>query len=136
MLRMFWRAAAIVFIAGVGGQNQVDAAEQGAASAKPKNPVKVTAESVAAGQGVFQKYCRFCHGADATGNGPLAPKGTNPPNLVDSTWDHGSTDGDIFLAIRDGIGPKFDMKPNKDKISEQDIWNVVNYLRSLGAAKK
>jgi mono/diheme cytochrome c family protein len=103
---------------------------------KLKNPIKATADSVAAGQVVFQKYCRFCHGPDATGDGPLAPKGTHPPNLVDATWDHGSTDGEIFLNIRDGIGPKFDMKPNKDKISEADIWNVVNYLRSIGTTKK
>jgi hypothetical protein len=48
-------------------------------------------------------------------------------------WDHGSTDGEIFTNIKDGVGPKFDMKPMKAKIPmETDIWNVVNYLRSLG----
>jgi mono/diheme cytochrome c family protein len=103
---------------------------------KLKNPVKATPDSVAAGQVAFQKYCRFCHGPDAAGNGPLAPKGTNPPSLVDDIWDHGSSDGEIFLSIRDGIGPKFDMKPNKDKISEPEIWNVVNYLRSISTTKK
>ena len=103
---------------------------------KAKNPIKSTPESIAAGQKVYQKYCRFCHGDDAKGNGPLAPKGTNPPDLTDAKWDHGSTDGDIFASIHDGIGPKFDMKPNKDKIPDTDIWNVVNYLRSLGPKKK
>jgi len=103
---------------------------------KLKNPVPATAESIAAGQPVYQKYCRFCHGADAKGNGPMAPEGTHPSNLVDETWDHGSSDGEIFAVIRDGVGPKFDMKGFKSKLTEQEMWNVVNYLRSLGPTAK
>ena len=56
-----------------------------------------------------------------------------PPNLTDDKWDRGSTDGEIFLVIRDGAGPKFDMKGYKSKMTEPDIWNVVNYLRSVQA---
>jgi len=100
-----------------------------------KNPVKPTAASIAAGKASYAKYCKFCHNDDATGNGKLAPKGTNPPNLVDAKWDHGSTDGEIFTNIKDGIGPKFDMKPMKAKMMDTDIWNVINYLRSLGPKK-
>ncbi len=79
-------------------------------AAKMKNPVKSTAESVAAGKASFTKNCRFCHGTDAKGNGPMAPQGTHPSDLTDATWDRGSTDGEIFAVIRDGAGPKFDMK--------------------------
>ena len=112
-------------------------APAGAAAAKAlKNPVKTVPESLAAGKQVYTKYCGFCHGLDAKGEGPMAPKDTHPPNLTDATWTHGSTDGEIFTIIQDGIGPKFDMKPNKGKIKEQDIWHVVNYVRSLGAGKK
>jgi mono/diheme cytochrome c family protein len=103
---------------------------------KLKNPVPASAESIAAGKQVYQKLCRFCHGADAKGNGPMAPEGTHPPNLVDGPWSHGSSEGEIFVVIQDGIGPKFDMKAFKGKISDQDIWNVVNYLRSLGPQPK
>lgn len=103
-------------------------------AAKIKNPVKSTPESIAAGKTAYMKYCKFCHNDDATGNGPLAPKDTHPPSLVDATWDHGSTDGEIFTSIKEGIGPKFDMKPMKTKIMDTDIWNVVNYLHSI--AKK
>src|SRR5260370_19406969 len=98
---------------------------------KLKNPVPATPESIAAGQGVYQKFCRFCHGADAKGDGPMAPEGTHPSNLVDDKWDRGSTDGEIFAVIRDGAGPKFDMKGCAGKLTETDMWNVVNYLRSL-----
>lgn len=97
-----------------------------------KNPVRATPASIATGQQLFQKYCRFCHGDDAKGDGPLAPKDTHPPNLTDATWDHGSTDGEIFTNIREGIGPDFDMTPNKTKMSDEAIWHLVNYLRGLG----
>jgi mono/diheme cytochrome c family protein len=100
---------------------------------KIKNPVASSPESIKAGQGLFQKNCRFCHGADAKGNGPMAPEGTHPSNLTDDKWDRGSTDGEIFAVIRDGAGPKFDMKGFKSKLSETDMWNIVNYLRSLQA---
>ena len=103
------------------------------AGKKMKNPVPASAESIAAGKALYQKNCRFCHGADAKGNGPMAPEGTHPPDLTDAKWDRGSTDGEIFLVIRDGAGPKFDMKGYKSKMSETDIWNVVNYVRSLVA---
>jgi len=97
-----------------------------------KNPVAATPESIAAGQKTYQKYCKFCHGADAKGDGPMAPEGTHPPNLIDDKWDHGSSDGEIFAVIRDGIGPKFDMKGFKSKLTAPEMWQVVNYLRSLG----
>ena len=100
---------------------------------KLKNPVASSPESIKAGQALFQKNCRFCHGADAKGNGPMAPEGTHPSDLTDAKWDRGSTDGEIFLVIRDGAGPKFDMKGFKSKLAETDMWNIVNYLRSLQA---
>jgi mono/diheme cytochrome c family protein len=98
---------------------------------KLKNPVASSPDSIKAGQASFQKYCRFCHNNDAKGNGPMAPEGTHPPDLTDDKWDRGSTDGEIFLVIRDGAGPKFDMKGFKSKMTEAEMWNVVNYLRSL-----
>jgi mono/diheme cytochrome c family protein len=106
-------------------------AQGNADAAKLKNPVKPTATSIAAGKVAYGKYCKFCHGEDAKGNGALAPKDTHPPNLIDATWEHGSTDGEMFTNIKDGIGPKFDMKPMKAKMMDPDIWNVVNYVRSL-----
>ena len=100
---------------------------------KLKNPIASSPASIKAGQALFQKNCRFCHGADAKGDGPMAPEGTHPPNLTDDKWDRGSSDGEIFVVIRDGAGPKFDMKGYKSKMSEQDMWNIVNYVRSLQA---
>jgi mono/diheme cytochrome c family protein len=96
-----------------------------------KNPVPSSPASIAAGQQTYQKMCAFCHGKDAAGNGAMAPKGTTPSSLIDDKWDRGGTDGEIFLVLRDGAGPKFDMKGFKNRIPDRDLWNIVNYLRSL-----
>jgi mono/diheme cytochrome c family protein len=113
----------------VGAQNPGGNAE----AKKMKNPVASNAASIAAGKAAFQKNCRFCHGAEAKGNGPMAPEGTHPSDLTDDKLDRGSSDGELFVVIRDGAGPKFDMKGYKSKMTETDIWNVVNYIRSLQA---
>jgi mono/diheme cytochrome c family protein len=111
------------------------AAKPAAKGAAVKNPVASTPASIAAGQADFKRNCRFCHGEEARGDGPQAPKDTHPPDLTDAKWDHGSTDGEIFAVIKDGIGPKFDMKGYNSKMTPTQIWNIVNYLRSIGPAQ-
>ena len=105
-------------------------------AAKLKNPVAANAASIGAGQQLYQKYCRFCHGATGAGDSPSAPKDMKPSNLADATWDRGSSDGEIFVVIQEGAGPDFKMKGLKGKISDQDTWHLVNYVRSLGGAQK
>jgi mono/diheme cytochrome c family protein len=100
-----------------------------------KNLVPATPQSIASGKALFAKNCRFCHGEDAKGNGPQAPEGTHPPDLTDDKWDHGSSDEEIFAVIKDGIGPKYDMKGNNSKMTPQEMWNIVNYLRSIGPSR-
>ena len=65
----------------------------------------------------------------------MAPKGTHPPDLTTGKVQE-LTDGEIFAVIRDGTGPHQEMKPFKGKLTDQDMWNVVNYLRSLSAKTK
>ncbi len=103
------------------------------------NPVAAGAESLAAGEAAYQRLCATCHGPTGRGDGRLAA-GTAaysapPSNLADATWQHGSTDGEIFTAIRDGIGPDFAMDSFDGPLSEAEIWNVVNYVKSLGGLR-
>jgi mono/diheme cytochrome c family protein len=128
---MFGFGVALVAIVAVSAQNPGGSAE----GKKMKNPVPSSPESIAAGQALFAKNCRFCHGPDAKGNGPQAPKDSHPSDLTDAKWDRGSTDGEIFLVLRDGAGPDFVMKGLKTRMSETDMWNVINYLRSIGPKK-
>jgi mono/diheme cytochrome c family protein len=102
---------------------------------KMKNPVASSAASIAAGKALYTRNCRFCHGDDAKGNGQMAPKDTHPSDLTDAKWDRGDSDGEIFVVLRDGAGPDFKMKGYKGRMSDNDMWNVVNYLRSVGPQK-
>ena len=122
-----------ISMASLGLAGQTTTTKGAPKAAALRNPVASTPKSIAAGQALFQKYCRHCHGADAKGDGPQAPKDTHPPNLTDEKWDHGSTDAEIFTSIKDGIGPKFDMKGLNSKMTPQEMWSVVNYIRSLGS---
>jgi cytochrome c oxidase cbb3-type subunit 3 len=97
--------------------------------------VAATSESIAAGQKEFQRRCAPCHGEDAKG-GPPKEDFTKPAsNLVDDQWDHGSTDGAIFAVIKNGVPPDYLMEPWGDRLSDPDIWNIVNYLRDLAKKK-
>lgn len=64
------------------------------------------------------------------------PEGeVKPPNLIDDQWDHGSTDGDIFVFIRDGAVGSAAMKGlnGRPGVGPTEMWNLVNYVRSLHA---
>ena len=87
-----------------------------------------------AGKAIFQKTCAPCHGLNAEG-GPGNDLIPAAPDLTDDMWDHGSTDGAIFANIKNGVAPDFNMVPWKDKLKDDDIWNVVNYLRSIAKKK-
>jgi mono/diheme cytochrome c family protein len=107
-----------------------------AAQSKPKplkNPVAPNATSIKAGQQVYNKQCRHCHGLKGTGDGPLAPTNPKPSNLTDGKWDFGSTDGEIFTVIWNGAPkPESEMKGMNKTLAERDVWNLVNFIRSIG----
>ena len=100
------------------------------------NPVAPNRDSIAAGAKSYGKFCVACHGASGAGDGRLAAGtaayGMKPSNLVDSTWQHGSSAGEIFTVIRDGIGPDFSMDSFEGPLSEAEMWDLVNYVQSLG----
>lgn len=106
-------------------------AENAAAKAL-KNPVPADAASIEAGKAVFTKYCRTCHGEEGKGDGPGAPKDVHPANLASGKFLHGGSDGEIFTTIKMGVPPKFDMDSWDGRIKDPDIWNLVNYIRTLG----
>jgi mono/diheme cytochrome c family protein len=109
-------------------------------AAKVKNPVASTPESIAAGKKSYETFCASCHGADAKGGltiSVIEDRGRKqPPDLTDDKWDHGSTDGEVAAVIKKGVPPDFFMAPWEGRISDEEIWNLINYLNSLRAAKK
>jgi mono/diheme cytochrome c family protein len=105
-----------------------------------KNPVPSTPASITAGRALYNKNCRHCHGLRGKGDGPLAPKDPKPADLTDAKWDHGSSDGEIFAVIWNGApsaqGKAKDagMVGMKGTLTEKDVWQIVDYIRSIGPA--
>jgi len=88
--------------------------------------------SVAAGAALFQQHCVTCHGRSGHGDGPAAASLPAPP--ADLTEPHTAyhTAGDIFWWLTYGKPPGI-MPGFAQVLSEDDRWDVINYLRVLSA---
>jgi mono/diheme cytochrome c family protein len=95
-----------------------------------KNPVRFTDASVERGKKFFKTQCALCHGEKGDGKGDLAtemkltlPDFTKPDALAKRT------DGELFAIIGTGKEP---MPNQKGRMTDAQLWNLVNYLRALG----
>lgn len=131
---LMW-GAAVSLVAAIGTSAAGGQTTPRAAAAKMKNPTAANAASIAAGEALYQKQCRLCHGATGKAD-TAAAKSMGASDLTDATWTRGNTDGEIFVVIQEGAGPDFKMKGFKGRLSDQDTWHVVNYVRSLASAQK
>jgi len=86
-----------------------------------KNPFAGEVTAVAAGRTLFQQTCQGCHGPEA--------RGDRAPSLASGSFPHGAEDGQIFLNIRGGI--RGTQMPSFARLSSDQIWQLVTYLRSL-----
>ncbi len=103
------------------------------------DPIPVSEKSIAAGKEAYDKLqCGECHGADGTVKGitatDLADDWGNPvmpANLTESwTFRTGSSPADIYLRLKTGIDGS-PMPSYEGMASEQDLWNVANYVSSI-----
>lgn len=90
------------------------------------NPVASTPASVERGRMLFFQSCTQCHGETGRGDGPLAASLTlKPANLFDHVPFH--PDEFFFSVISNGLGGV--MPGFGSSISEEDRWNIINFLR-------
>jgi len=117
---------------GTAAQGAPAAAGQHDAAGALTNPVNATPDSVAAGKKLYDTQCVACHGEGGTGDGTMAASMSppQPSDLTDASWTHGATDGEIFTVIRDG-SQGTGMRGYAARMKPDDIWSVVNYLRTL-----
>ena len=95
-----------------------------------KTPVPFDTISVANGATIFASNCVLCHGPQAKGNGVLAKTFAIPPvDLLTEPHTAKHTAGDFFHWLTYGI-PGTGMPPFADKLSEEDRWDVVNFLHA------
>lgn len=97
-----------------------------ARAAAKNNPVAADATSIARGKTVYTAQCFSCHGASGKGDGP-ASSGLekNPGNL---TKLQGQSAGALFWKVTQGKTP---MPTFAQLLSEQQRWDVVNYIQTL-----
>lgn len=95
--------------------------------AQEKNPYAGDAKIAKVGEYQFRLNCAFCHGLGARGGG-------RGPDLTRAKR-HGSSDAEIFHNIHDGIaGTAMPAATNGGigvGMSDEEIWQVVTYIRSL-----
>jgi len=93
----------------------------GQVTADTANPLAGNAEAVEAGHQLFGKMnCAGCHAYDLTGG--------MGPDLTDNSWQYGGKPGEVYRTIAEGT-PR-GMPAWKDKMTADEIWQVVSYIQS------
>lgn len=90
-------------------------------------PLEVTHELMAQGKVKFDIFCAVCHGAAGDGNGVTKPYGVLAANFHDDRL-RTVEDGHIFDVITNGKGL---MLPLNDRITAEERWAIVLYVRAL-----
>ena len=80
-----------------------------------------------AGQAVYDRACKSCHGADGTANAGVAKMMKVDIKDLKSPDVQSMSDADLKTVVTDGKGK---MKPIKT-VSGADVDNVVAYVKSL-----
>jgi len=94
-------------------------------------PLDVTQQLVERGQNRFQIYCQPCHGAAGDGNGITKQYGMIATPTFHDDRLRGMAEGEIFNTITHG---KNTMMPYADKLSPDERWAVIAYVRALQRA--
>jgi mono/diheme cytochrome c family protein len=93
-----------------------------------KNPIATSDVSIKAGQALYVKTCAACHGKTGIGDGPKAKSLKTTVGDFSKAVSQNQTDGEHFYKTKTGRG---DMPKYEGKMSDEDIWNIVNYVRTL-----
>ena len=92
------------------------------------NPVKPTAESLAQGKKYYGYDCAMCHGASGNGKGDV-DTGDKLLDFTNAAAMKEKSDGELFCSLKGGKGH---MPLENVRQSQNELWNLVNYVRSLG----
>lgn len=93
-----------------------------------KNPVMANDSSMKAGKLLYDKNCASCHGRKGQGDGIVAGNLETFAGDFSGEAYQSQTDGEHFYKTKYGRG---DMPKYENKITDVDIWHMVNYMRSF-----
>jgi mono/diheme cytochrome c family protein len=87
------------------------------------NPYRGQSDAIAAGRRIYVEHCLHCHGEDAQGTKK------HPPLRSDRVQNQ-ATDGDLHWLLVNGSMKKG--MPSWAKLPDQQLWQVITYVKSLG----
>jgi mono/diheme cytochrome c family protein len=97
-----------------------------------ENPISKTEKNIREGGKLYETNCASCHGAKGYGDGPAGRELNPQPSDIASTVQMPmmATDPYLYWTISDG-GKELQtaMPPFKDKLSPDERWKVILYLR-------
>jgi mono/diheme cytochrome c family protein len=101
------------------------------------NPVPMSAASAARGEAIFMERCTGCHGRKADGRGPnsldISPR---PRNLRNSAFIQSAPDRRLFESVMYGVEGTAMPSWMDYGLSQNDVGDIVNYIRSLNETGK
>jgi len=92
-----------------------------------KNPYDSTAEVIAQGEVLYQKFCQHCHGATGQGDGEVGKKLGGVP-AYNSARLKNVTGGYVFHVITHGKGR---MGPHASIVNQEERWKIVRFVQTL-----
>lgn len=96
------------------------------------SPLANSKAAAKAGKATYLRLCQYCHGADGKALENIDFEATN---LTDPTrYKHGTEAAQIFNSIKNGAGD--DMLPFKDKATDEQIWQLVAFILSIGPEER
>ena len=128
VIGMLTMALAAIMLMSMGMQDDPPPWDVPAKYKNMENPVKADAESIKVGRMLYNKNCASCHGKTGLGDGPKARGLDTFAGDMSGAKYQGQTDGEHFYKTKFGRNemPKYD-----GKIDDEDIWNMVNYMRTF-----
>ncbi|NLN29939.1 MAG: cytochrome c [Bacteroidales bacterium] len=93
-----------------------------------ENPVAADAASIKTGGVMYTKYCASCHGKTGLGDGVKTRALKDFAGDFSGAYYQDQTDGEHFYKTKVGRG---EMPKYEGRMSDEDIWHVVNYMRTF-----
>lgn len=96
-----------------------------------KSPLKSSADLAKKGKGLFGSNCQKCHGPLGKGDGPDSDRNAPAADLTDEFRTELNPEGVLYYKIMNGHPPS--MPAFKSKLTRNDAWALVEYLKTLRA---
>ena len=93
-----------------------------------KNPYKGNENATLTGKQLYTQFCAICHGKKGKGDGVAGMALKPRPSNFTKEIVQKQSDGAIYWKVTEGKPP---MAAYKETLTDEQRWQLVNYIRSL-----